>query len=210
MSKKKTSTLPDDDESLVRRFQAGESEVFEKVIQRYRSRLFRFLQRRTSSPDDAEDLTQETLLRALKSFGGLRQGTFLSSWLHQIAYHLWIDFERRRRRTVGYEENRNFSDDPDDLIDGVSSRINPRRSDGTPIIVSTPDEKCEATDEHENLWRVAKQILTADEFRIIWLRYVDEMNDAEIAAVLSKSPVSVRVTLSRARKKLIQKLQQED
>ncbi|MBQ2791269.1 MAG: sigma-70 region 4 domain-containing protein, partial [Thermoguttaceae bacterium] len=58
-------------------------------------------------------------------------------------------------------------------------------------------------------WRVAREVLTAKEFKALWMRYVDDATDAETAVALGVSRGAVRVALTRARQKLIARLRTE-
>ncbi|HWS58527.1 MAG TPA: sigma-70 family RNA polymerase sigma factor [Actinotalea sp.] len=59
--------------------------------------LLRFARTLTRDPQQAEDLTQETLVRALERAGSFRGESGLATWLHRIAYHLAVDRSRRDR-----------------------------------------------------------------------------------------------------------------
>ncbi|MBV9252836.1 MAG: RNA polymerase sigma factor [Actinobacteria bacterium] len=85
------------DRALVERFQAGDPTGFEDLYRRYYDRLYRFCLKRIDDPDDAEEVTQESFLRAfraLSTFGGERR---FYPWLSVIAARLCIDNYRRQR-----------------------------------------------------------------------------------------------------------------
>ncbi|MBQ5788777.1 MAG: sigma-70 family RNA polymerase sigma factor [Thermoguttaceae bacterium] len=196
------------DERLIERFQSGERAAFDEIARRYRPRLLRFLRLRTRSLESAEDLTQETLMKAFASLGALRRGEFFSGWLHRVAFRTLVDSTRRRRLDVAsFDENKTL-----DALNGEASNVvfamqtTPRRPNGAEFDVASPEERVVRDDEGENIWRVAREILTPKEFKTLWLRYVDEATDAEIALALGATPGAVRVSLTRARQKLIVRL----
>lgn len=198
------------DERLVERFQTGERAAFDEIARRYRPRLLRFLQLRTRSLETAEDLTQETLMKVFASLDNLRRGAFLPGWLHRVAYRTLVDATRRRRLdVVSFDENAGSR--PNDAASNVlySTQTTPCRPNGTEYDAASPDERVAQADERENLWRVARKVLTPKEFKALWLRYVDGASDAEISVALGVSDVAVRVALSRARQKLIARLRPE-
>jgi RNA polymerase sigma-70 factor (ECF subfamily) len=87
------------DRTLVEQFQAGDPAGFEDLYRRYYGRLYRFCLKRVGDPHDAEELTQESFVRAfraLDTFGGERR---FYPWLSVIAARLCVDNHRRRART---------------------------------------------------------------------------------------------------------------
>jgi RNA polymerase sigma-70 factor, ECF subfamily len=63
-------------------------------------RLFAGALRLTRCSDDAEDLVQETMLRAYAGFGSFREGTNLKAWLYRILHNTWVDRHRKKQRQV--------------------------------------------------------------------------------------------------------------
>jgi RNA polymerase sigma-70 factor, ECF subfamily len=63
-------------------------------------RLFAGALRLTRCSEDAEDLVQETMLRAFAAFGSFREGTALKAWLYRIMHNTWIDRHRKKQRRV--------------------------------------------------------------------------------------------------------------
>ena len=92
------------------------SQSFEDRVAALLPRLRRFAHGLSRSPDDADDLTQATLERALRSRDQWQPGTRLDSWLYRIMRNLWIDTARARtRRTLREapaEEAENLGTDP--------------------------------------------------------------------------------------------------
>lgn len=62
-----------------------------EIVAEHRSRIYRYLLRMTRDPDAAEDLTQETFLRVLRSLGSLRDREALVAWLYRLATNVFID-----------------------------------------------------------------------------------------------------------------------
>ena len=196
------------DERLVERFQTGERAAFDEIARRYQPRLLRFLRLRTRSLETAEDLTQETLIKAFASLDGLKKRVFLAGWLRQIAYRTFLDSTRRRRWNVASFDENAASNEPNEQTSNgfLTNRTTPRRPSGREFDVASPEARILRDDEGENLWRVAQKVLTSKEFKALWLRYVEEASDAEAAVALGVTPVAVRVALTRARQKLIARL----
>jgi RNA polymerase sigma-70 factor (ECF subfamily) len=83
------------DERLMRRFQAGDALAFETLVRRHRSALWNFLLRLLGDRPRAEDLLQETLLRAVKASGDWVDRAKVTTWLFTIARNLATDEVRR-------------------------------------------------------------------------------------------------------------------
>ena len=85
-----------DDRSLVRRCLAGEDAAFELTLDLYRDRVFSLLCRLAQNPADAEDLAQETSLKAFRNLSQYDPSRPLLSWLFAIAHNTAMDFHRAR------------------------------------------------------------------------------------------------------------------
>lgn len=203
----------EEDAALVARFQSGDKSAFDELDRRYRAQLTRFLEKR-STFDLAEELAQEALARAYVALDALEVGTFFAGWLYRIAFRLLTDFKRRQKLPVGRAVSF-IEDDASIEKQGDRSRAvyvsprgaAPKRPNGTQISTEPPDARLERRETRENIWKLAREELTSNEFRALWLVYVGECNDQEAGRALGKSPGAVRVLLARARKKLAAKLQ---
>jgi RNA polymerase sigma-70 factor (ECF subfamily) len=93
------------DERLMRRFKAGDARAFETLVRRHRTALWSFLLRHVGDRSRAEDLLQETLLRAVKASADWEERAKVTTWLFTIARNLTLDEARRgvHRRTEPLE-----------------------------------------------------------------------------------------------------------
>ena len=93
------------DEELMRRFQAGDARAFETLVRRHRTALWSFLLRHVGERTRAEDLLQDTLLRAVKASAEWEPRAKVTTWLFTIARNLTLDDARRtvHRRTEPLE-----------------------------------------------------------------------------------------------------------
>lgn len=85
------------DALLVARIRAGDDDAFEALMVRYQAPLFRYLRGLVADAELAEDLLQETFLRAFRAIGGLSDPATLRGWLYRIAHNQAISALRRRR-----------------------------------------------------------------------------------------------------------------
>ena len=88
----------DDDAPLLARYRAGERAAFDELVLRHRDSLLRVVRRYLKNDDDAEDITQRTLLRALEKLDGFRGESTFRTWIHRIAVHLALNHLRGRGR----------------------------------------------------------------------------------------------------------------
>jgi RNA polymerase sigma-70 factor (ECF subfamily) len=163
------------DSELVNRVRLGETKAFDEIDHRYRETLYRFLLRFTFNSELAEELTQQTLIRAFEMIGQLQSGEKLAGWLHRIAFRMAVA-EKRRKKTVTLDD---FSEPATYL-----------------------PNQLDLEEEKQNLWKLAEQHLSPEELTILLLRYRNDLPLAQIAEQLGKNEGAVRVQLHRARKKL--------
>lgn len=91
----------DTDALLVAGVRAGDERAFDMLVARYQAPLFRYLRGLVGDHQQAEDLLQETFLRAYRSIGSLHDPSLLRSWLYRIAHNQAIS-ALRRRRLIGW------------------------------------------------------------------------------------------------------------
>jgi RNA polymerase sigma-70 factor (ECF subfamily) len=85
---------------LVERAKAQDETAFEQIMNLYADRLYNYILRMVDNAADAEDLVQETFLRAYQGLPTFDGRASLSTWLYRIATNLCIDHQRRRARRV--------------------------------------------------------------------------------------------------------------
>jgi RNA polymerase sigma-70 factor, ECF subfamily len=88
----------DADANLVREAQTGASGAYSELVRRYQDRIHTVICGMVPAREDALDLTQETFLKAYTGLHRFRQDAGFYTWLYQIAVHLCIDYNRKRKR----------------------------------------------------------------------------------------------------------------
>jgi RNA polymerase sigma-70 factor (ECF subfamily) len=167
------------DEELARRARDGCAASFEQLVRRFQVPLLHFL-RGQGAGGDAEDLLQETFLRAYTNLHRYRTRWRLATWLFTIARRVAINHHRRSRPAVveaSWESAASNAPEPYQVLVEEETR--------------------------RRLWRLAARVLSADERTALWLFYVERMPAREIAAVLGRSWVGVKTMLFRSRKRLL-------
>ena len=183
----------DDDASLVRRCLKDDPNAFRLLVEKYQAEVYGTALRIGRRPEDAEDLTQETFLRAFRALGRYDPTRPFGAWLHTIAARLCIDHHRRNRAKLisltqpeegtSGEERTIDLEDPGDLPDEVAAR-------------SELAERLEAL--------VAE--LPPDSRAAILLRHQQDLPYEEIARVLGVPLGTIKARIHRARIMLKEKL----
>lgn len=93
----------------VNQAQNGSRKAFDKIVKLYMEPIYHLFLDMTKNQEDANDLVQETFLRAYLSLKQFQGNARFSTWLYRIAYNIGIDFKRRskRKRTVDIESESN-------------------------------------------------------------------------------------------------------
>jgi RNA polymerase sigma-70 factor (ECF subfamily) len=86
-----------DEAELIRAAQAGDRPAFAALIDRYWDRLYRWICRLTREPAAAEDITQETFLKAFAAIGRFEPGSNFRAWLFRIAHNNFVNQRRALR-----------------------------------------------------------------------------------------------------------------
>jgi RNA polymerase sigma-70 factor, ECF subfamily len=174
------------DEVLACRARGGCVASFEQLLRRYQTPVLHYLQHRGAGAD-AEDLLQETFLRAHRNLDRYREQWRFAAWIFTIARRVSINHHRRGH---------------------------PHRSDRQPPAIERfepdPAQRAAEDDDRRSLWGTAARVLSEEELTAIWLFYVEEMPAREIASVLGRSRTAVKTMLFRARKRLLPCLQGSD
>jgi len=85
-------------EDLVERAKAGDRPAFGQLVEVYQDKIYGYVSRMLGDPDEAEDVAQETFVRAYRSLPHFRGAASFHTWLYRIASNLAIDVARRNRR----------------------------------------------------------------------------------------------------------------
>src|SRR4051794_17890289 len=89
------------DLAAVERTRAGDTAAFRVLVERYGRSVFRLAFRMTGNEFDAEDVVQETFLRAFKQLESFEIRSSFSTWLYRIAANYALDLIRARKRQTG-------------------------------------------------------------------------------------------------------------
>jgi len=158
--------------------------------EQYRTRVTRYIRYLVRDTGEAEDLAQETLLKAYRLRNTLRDPAALESWLYQIATHMSIDRLRQRARTVARQVETPVEDLP------IADRARP-----SPLTI------IQQTEMGDCVQRYVAEL--SDAYKAVLLLHdADGLTSDEIARVLRLPLTTVKMRLHRARQKLQARLKE--
>ncbi len=172
-----TAEGPDDE--LIRRARQGDPLAWETLVRRHQEHVFRLAYLTLRDAAEAEDMAQETFLRAFLSLDRFELGRPLRPWLTRIA----VNLARNRRRALGRYLNhlrRAFASEPE------SERVE-----------AGPERDFQARRQAATL-REAVQRLSRQKQEVVYLRFFLAMPEAEMAEALDIPPGTVKSRLHRA------------
>lgn len=172
--------MREDELTLVQKAKRGEAEAFGKLYDTYISPIYRFIFLKVGHREDAEDLSHQVFLNAWQNIGGYKfQGFPFSSWLYTIARNAVIDYYRTKKPRIDIENV------PEEKV-------------------AEMPETAQAIDDAFDIVEIKKALahLEEEQQTLLVMRFVNDLSTKEIAHILGKSEVSVRVMQHRALKHL--------
>lgn len=144
-----------------------------RLLSRYRSTIYSFIRRKGFRAEEADDLTQETLIRAYLNLDGFR-GTSLDAWLYRIAANVSVDYLRKRRLPTVPLDSAPLTEPDEDPVMRLDR--DERRARVQAVIEELPE--CHR--------------------RILRLRYFEDCSLAEIAGAMHCTPLAAKLRVFRA------------
>lgn len=166
-------------EGLVDRAAAGDTEAFGCLYDIYADRIYRHIYYRTSSVEDARDLTQDVFIEAWRALPRYkRTKTPFLGWLFTICRHTVIDYYRTKK-DYGYINNEIIIEDRKQSLEKL----------------------VEEQFTQQEIRRAILQ-LAEDQQQVILMSFIEGFSYSEIAAIINKSEGNIRVIVHRALKKM--------
>ncbi len=187
------STPPDptevDEKVLVARARGGDMGAYDGLIRRYQERIYATVYHMTSNHEDANDLTQESFIKAYQALKSFKGGSSFYTWIYRIAVNKTINFLKQRKNHVSMSLNDldfNAEHDPD-LVALVSDNT-PRRDVGLTELAEKLNAAMQKLSEHHRL--------------VVTLHDVQGLSHEEIAKIMDCNVGTVRSRLFYARQQL--------
>jgi RNA polymerase sigma-70 factor, ECF subfamily len=169
------------DEEVVERVVAGDTALYEVVMRRYNTRLYRVARAILKNDGEAEDVMQDAYVRAFQHLGQFSGRAKFSTWLTRIAVHEALARAHKARR---FEDWDDMNENQQDLI-------------GATPLSSTPESET-ASVEMSKILEQAIESLPEQYRTVVMMRDLEEMTTAETAECLSITQENVKIRLHRA------------
>ncbi|OGE74518.1 MAG: hypothetical protein A3K06_03055 [Candidatus Doudnabacteria bacterium RIFCSPHIGHO2_01_52_17] len=173
-------------EELVRKAMRGDETAFGQLYDLYFEKVYRFVFYRVNHREAAEDLVSEIFIRIWDKIPGIQGPGAFNGWIFQIARNLVIDYYRAKKITVNLDDLENVLQYEDNILERTNF------------------------DFDQRAFMEALPKLGADQQIVIKLKFIDELDNEEIAALLKKSEGAIRVIQHRALTELKKLLNQDE
>jgi RNA polymerase sigma-70 factor (ECF subfamily) len=180
---------PVEEEALVRKARLGDLEAYDELVRRYQERIYGTIYHMTANHEDANDLAQESFIKAFQALKSFKGGSSFYTWLYRIAVNKTINFLKQRKNRIHMSLNDldfNTEHDPD-LVALISEK--------------TPHREVNLAELQEKL-NEAMLKLSEPHRLVVVLHDVQGMAHDEIAKVMDCNIGTVRSRLFYARQQL--------
>lgn len=157
----------------------GQTNYFSYIVERYQEIVFSIALKVLKNREDAEEMAQESFIKAYKSLHTFQGKAKFSTWLYRITYNTCISETRKKKQYFPSTDEVQISEEAEEMnLDGV------------------PEEN------REKVVKAALEKLPEDEYTLVLLYYFEDQSIEEISKVTGLSESNTKVKLHRARKKL--------
>ena len=174
------------DVDLVRAYRNGDTHAFEELHRRYVASIYRLVRRKLGDALLAEDIAQETFMKALRMMDRVDDSFNFGGWVHTVARNLCYDELRRRQRDLRADTNTDEEDSE------LMAQLPSTAKAFDPVMVQ------ESNETRRQVWVVAQRL--PEKYRLVLtLRELQDMSYRNIARTLKMSESAVETLLYRAR-----------
>ena len=179
---------PDTDPLLIQKTLEGDTKAFGQLVEKYQAFVFTIIIRMVKVREEAEEVAQDTFIKAYQSLANFRGDSKFSSWLYSIAYRKALDALRKNKKNSNLELIEDITEGDCSVIENALSFLE-------------SEERKEAI--QDCILKLPEQ-----EAAIITLFYFEEQTIKEIAVITELTEDNIKIKLHRSRKKLFTLLKQ--
>ncbi|MCL7754662.1 sigma-70 family RNA polymerase sigma factor [Polaribacter sp. Z022] len=161
----------------------GDTNAFAYLVDEYKNMVYSLAYKMTKNKEEAEEISQDTFIKAFKNLSKFKGDSKFSTWLYRIAYHTSLDAIKKNKKNNSNVEINEFTFNQIQSVENILEGIERKERS---IILSDCLDK-----------------LPEEERSIIWMFYYDELSLKEITEITDFSEANLKVKLHRARKKLL-------
>jgi len=182
-------TPPEDDWALVRRAQREDTSAYDELIRRYQERIYATVYHMTSNHEDANDLAQDTFIKAYRALKTFKGDSSFYTWVYRIAVNKTINFLKLRKNRVQMSLNdMDFNAEHDPDLVALVSHNTPRRDLGLAELQEKLNAAMQKLSEHHRMTVV--------------LHDIQGMSHEQVGTVMDCNVGTVRSRLFYARQQL--------
>lgn len=185
-----------DENKLVNKAVKGDNSAFEALMEKHMGIIYNIALRMTANQDDAEDMTQEIMIKIFRSLGSFKGNSKFSTWIYRVAVNTCLDELKKKKN------KKHLSLDAEISGDDGENQIEIKDDSPSP-------EKLAEQNELRDMVAAAVKLLSDEHRAIIVLRDIRGMSYSEIAGILGCSDGTVKSRISRARAQLKMILEKE-
>ena len=168
-----------DDIWYIERVLKGDTQYFSYFVDKYKDIVFSIAMKVLRNREDAEEMAQESFVKAFKSLHTFKGDAKFSTWLYRITYNNCISEVRKKKLKFVSTDDVQISDEPEEMnLDGIPA------------------------ENRAKYVKEALEKLPEDEYTLILLYYFEDKSIEEISGITKLSESNAKVKLFRARKKL--------
>lgn len=171
------------DQKYITKTLAGETNAFSFLIEKYKVMVFSLAFKMLNNREEAEEVSQDTFIKAYKNLSKFKGESKFSTWLYKIAYRNCLDVVKKNEKRY---------------LTATIDEVTENKVKSTDDILTKIDKE-----ERSKLLKGCLQKLPEQERSLLWMFYFDELSLKEIEEVTTLSVANIKVTLHRGRKKLL-------
>ena len=185
-----------DENKLVNKAVKGDNSAFEALMEKHMGIIYNIALRMAANQDDAEDMTQEIMIKIFRSLGSFKGNSKFSTWIYRVAVNTCLDELKKKKN------KKHLSLDAEISGDDGENQIEIKDDSPSP-------EKIAEQNELRDMVAAAVKLLSDEHRAVIVLRDIRGMSYSEIAGILGCSDGTVKSRISRARAQLKMILEKE-
>ena len=179
-SKEQMTTIAD--QIIINKILEGDTNAFAQLVDRYKDLVFTLALRMVKNREEAEEVSQDTFIKAFKSLDKFKGKSKFSTWIYRVAYNTCLDRLKKIKREYNVVAIDEFTEHQVKTLDNALDKME--------------------QDEHKQKIQECLQLLPSDDSFLLTLYYFEERSLEEISKVVNLTANNVKVKLFRSRKKL--------